>query len=575
MKIFKTAPQQGDIYSHEAPTAKVLLGLTWFFILISAATVTAAWSVYLQDLTASLGGLKWPLLITWGLIFVLPIEVMIFELSKYFWRSIIKGYWKGIHAFQFVVATILLLLGLAYSGFMSQTATKSAMVEAAPEQRTINTAELDQAYRQQTHSAASQFSENADATEKRYAAMEKAAAKEYGAKIDGLQSEYARYEAKGSKYRYRVTQLSREIAAAETAKAKKLSDLAVAKSEEIAGFQAAKLSAENEAAKLRTTNLSILEAAGAGSNAAKAKFSRVFSTLISIVAAVAVLFVFFLACFIELFYHRTGIKRVVVAENEDVSGSVILDVVRFPFVATSRHLAAWIGRKYARLPDVTPPRAPDVIYDAAGIVAPVVAAVSQPQRMTKQPDIPPNLVPIANTAPPPFSRALANTEYTSPAKPVEPVAEEQKPEPAKPLSPFSLKDSKPGNDPAKSEPAKEKKLSAEVEARIIAAFKNPVRLAGFYEVIGFSPAEFGTAFDYLEKLKKTARNSATAANNPKGTDGTRAANQKRLTYVRAELGRMSVGIIPGDAGPGSIKFSWLNEAEMKSWVEKIGQGAIA
>lgn len=569
MKIFKTAPNQNDVYSHEAPTAKVLMGLTWFFILISAATVTAAWSVYLQDLTGQLGGWKWPVLIVWGLIFVLPIEVMIFELSKYFWRSIIKGYWKGIHAFQFVVATILLLLGLAYSGFMSQTATKSAMVEAAPEQRTINTEELDRAYRQQVGDAASQYSDNADATEKRYSAQEKAVTRKYGTRLDSLQTEYAFYDAKGQKFAWKVRQISRAIQAAESAKSKELAALAMAKAGEIADFQAAKLSAENEAAKLRTTNLSILEAAGSGSNAAKAKFSRVFSTLISIVAAVAVLFVFFLACFIELFYHRTGIKRVVVAENEDVSGSVILDVIRFPFVATSRHLAAWIGRKYARLPDVTPPRAPDVIYDAAGMSAPVVVAASQSQRMTKQPDIPPNLVPIAYSGPPVYT-PLADTE-TPAAKTEEVPAKPLSEDTAKGLSPFSLKDSKPLND-APAKPAKG--IPAEIEARIIAAFKTPVGLAGFYEVIGFSPAEYSTAFDYLEKLKKTARNSATAANNPKGTDSTRSANTKRLTYVQAELGRMSVGIVPGDAGPGSIKFSWLNEAETKLWAEKIGRGYI-
>ncbi len=58
MKILKTVPQNGDIYSHEAPTAKVLIGLTWFFLLISAVTVTAAWEVFLQDKLAGLGGWK-------------------------------------------------------------------------------------------------------------------------------------------------------------------------------------------------------------------------------------------------------------------------------------------------------------------------------------------------------------------------------------------------------------------------------------------------------------------------------------------------------------------------------------
>jgi hypothetical protein len=104
---------------------------------------------------------------------------------------------------------------------------------------------------------------------------------------------------------------------------------------------------------------------------------------------------------------------------------------------------------------------------------------------------------------------------------------------------------------------------------IKAAFKNPVKVPGYYEAIGFSPEDFSTAFDYLERLKKTARNCSVAANKPGGKEVTRKANARRLAFVQAELGRMSVGIVPGDAGPGSIKFTWLNAAERAEWVAKI------
>lgn len=109
---------------------------------------------------------------------------------------------------------------------------------------------------------------------------------------------------------------------------------------------------------------------------------------------------------------------------------------------------------------------------------------------------------------------------------------------------------------------------------IKSAFRLPVDIPGYYEAIGFSPEDFPTAFDYLSRLKKTARNCAVAADKPGGKEVTRIANARRLAYIQAELGRMSVGIVPGDAGPLSIKFIWLNAAERAEWVAKIQTSRI-
>lgn len=582
MKIFKTAPQQGDIYSHEAPTARLLMRMTWFFIFVSAGTAAAAWNVFLTDTLAPLGGWKWLVIVAFGLFVCLPVDIMIFELSSYFWRALIKGYYKGDHRGQFITASILLLAVIVYSGVISQKGTRSAMAEGAPKEKQVNTEEADQTYKQALNLAANQFSQNEVEVDKRFAEQEKAVSRKYAVMLDGLQSEYALAEKKYSPASKRLNAISKKMQAAQTAKADELSALATAKANEMKGYQSAKLAAENTAAGVWETNIKILTDTGTGSNANKRKLSTIFSTVFSAAAGLSVLFVVLLARFIELFYHRTGITRVALVENADINGGVIADVIRFPLVWANRKLSVWVQRKYNALPDMIAPRPMDPVYDPTGMEVPIItmatdaplppvvtAASGQQSRMTKQPDTPPNLIPIANTEP--MNRSLAGTEYASLTKSAKPIIEEQKPDADKLLSPFSLKDSKPLND-APAKPAKG--IPAEIEARIIAAFKTPVGLAGFYEVIGFSPAEYSTAFDYLEKLKKTARNSATAANNPKGTDSTRAANTKRLAYVRAELGRMSVGIMPGDAGPGSIKFSWLNEAETRLWAEKIGRGYI-
>jgi len=576
MKIFKTAPEQGDIYSHEGPTAKVLIGLTWFFVLISATTVTMAWNTYLQDFLGPMGRWRWVALITWGLIFVLPIEIMIFELSKYFWRSLIKGYHKGIHRGQFITATVLLVLGLAYSGYMSQRATKAAMVEAAPDIKTINTEQIDRDYRSQTRAAADTYNENADAVDGRYAALEKSTSRKHDAKIDALQKEYEILDARNNPANAkRLNSLSRQILAAEKAKADELANLATAKSGELSDLAAKKIEAEGSAAKLRETNLAILTEKGTGDNAAKSNFTRIFSNLIAFVAAAAVLFVFLLARFIELFYHRTGIRRVVIAENEDVSGSVLLDVIRFPFVAVSRHLATWIGRQYDRLPRPTPPRAPEIVYDANGMAAPVVAipATSTPPLPKNAPANPPHVpngvIPIA------FSRTV-----DPPAKPAEmpsakPAKEETTPPPAekkdlaKTPEPVSLTSAKPLSRPAKLEAAKSAKgMPEELEDIIKAAFKNPVTdPANFYDAMKVWPAGYTNAFDYIEKLKKTARNACTAIHNKKAVEETKQANVMRLAYLEAELCRLSVAVIRVEE---LLQFRWiLSQSERDGWKSKI------
>lgn len=557
MKVLKTVPKNSDIFSHEAPTAKVLIGLTWFFVAISAVSVTAAWNVFLDDVLKPFGWWRWPALVAWGLIFVLPIEVMIFELSKYFWRSIIKGYHKGTHSGQFITASILLLFGLVYSGFMSQKATKAAMVNAAPKQAQVDTKEIDETYRQQVRDARLEYSENAATVAERYASLEKAVSRKYGARLDSLQNEYAYWDKKGAtKFAYKLNTITRAISAAQTAKAKEIAELATAKSGELAKLQEAKGAAEKTAAEIRETNLGILTTTTTTGNEDVSQFAWIFSTLVSVVAALAVLFVFLLARFIELFYDRTGVQRIVFTENEDVSGGVLLDIIRFPFVYVTRHASAWIQERYAALPAPTPPRPPEVVYDPSGMTTPVVNAVSS-QPVAASP-APVNTM----TAPPPAPPALVPTPVSTPSPGIAGAAPPPPP-PATSSGPssFSLK----GSTGSKVSAA----IPAEIEDTIKAAFKNPITVPGYYEAIGFSPAEFSTAFDYLEKLKKTARNCSVAASKPGGKEATRKANQRRLGFVQAELGRMSVGVVPGDAGPGSIKFTWLNSVERAAWVAKI------
>lgn len=589
MKVFKSVPQQGEVFSHEAPTARILSSLTVFFLLISAVSVTAAWSVFLEDLLKPLGLFRWVVLLVWGLIFVLPVEVMIFELSKYFWRSIVKGYTKGEHGGQFWTATVLLLLGLAYSGFMSQKATRSAMLNAAPKASQIETGDIYTEYDAKVRRASLDYSENVEAVDRRFSELEKAVSRKYDARVDSLQGEYAIWSAKGPRYQRRVDNISRQIAAANLAKSGELQNLAVTKSGEEAEFLAAKTEAEKQAAKVRDANLEIATSKTTGANADTASFAKIFSGIVSLVAAFAVFFVFILARFLELFYHRTKVERVVILENADIFGGAVIDAIRFPFVWVNRKLAVWVAEKYKALPDSPQPVPPEVVYDPTGAVVHVRPAFTLSQGGAPQAQAGPASVPPVTAQPPvapPLSpqpvqtvnkNALVNPVQVTTFLPVSnpqplnidpPVsaplpAKNPLPDPGlSALDSFSLKGSKPGE----GEPAKvSKAIPPDLEDLIKAAFKNPVPVPGFYAAMGISPSEFSTAFDYIEKLKKTARNAQTAINKPGGKESTREANRRRFALVEAELGRLYVGIVPGDSGPGSIKFTWLSPASQADW----------
>jgi hypothetical protein len=395
MKTLKTAPKDQDIFTHEGPTARVLSGLTWFFVLISTVTVTAAWYIFLEDHIATLGAWKWPAIAIMGACFAFPVEVMIFELSKYFWRSQIKGYHRGRHQGQFITASVLLFLGLTYSVFMSQKATRSAMIEAAPAARQIDTRNIDTEYRNALRLAGETFGDNAETIEKRFAETAKSVSLKYETKIDSLAKEYEIWSAKGDRYRRKVDNISRAMLAFQSMKAGELAELAKQKAAQTETIQAAKQEAETKAADLRNRNTDIAATETIAGNAGRNKFAQVFGVIVSTVAAMAVLFVFLLARFLELFYERAGVKRVVFLDNTDMNDSVFLEALRYPAVYVSRHLGAWVQRRYQALPKPLPPLRPDTVYDPEGVKQEVVKQEEARRPTVSRHDTPPNLVPVS------------------------------------------------------------------------------------------------------------------------------------------------------------------------------------
>lgn len=559
MKTYKTIPTGGEIFNHESGIAKLMLGISWFFVFVSAGTVTSAWTTFLEKPLAKTG--DWAYLVI-ALVFVVVclVEIFIFELSKYFHRSIIYGYHKGEHFGQFATATLLLALLLSYSFYMSQKATKLAMISASKGYEIVDTKEIDQEYDQKIRTNALALSNDLDAVDSKFSDTERAISRKYTAIADSLQVEYQRYEARGAeKYRTKLTILSRGIAKAETDKQRELAAVSALKSQEISRLQDRKFSQDSLAGAVKENNLAVLLKGNLKDNEDLTKLEKVFSSIISIVAAMSVIFVFILARFVELFYKRAGIKRSVFLENWDLrSDSPLLALLKFPFVAVSRVLSVKVASWYDALPNPPAPPNPEQIYDIS---------VETQAILNKQGGVLGNYVPgsTRQVSPVPLSKMIP-TPASAPSP--------------KSVDTGSLKDStfldalhrasktylssggdseeKPGDSKASNEISKPASMPEGLEAEIVRRFQASPKESPVYELIRANPADYSVAFSYIEKLKKTARNCLAGSLKPGGKESTRENNRKRLDATVKELERLLVqSILKGT----SITFEWMDLPE--------------
>lgn len=546
METYKSAPTDQGLYAHEAGTAKLMTAIAWVAVVASAVSVTAAWNIFLEDALAQLGGWKWPIIVAIGLCFSLPFEILIFNLSRYFWRSYLHGYHRGPHAGQFITASVILFALLGYSMYMSQKATKMAMVSASSPFALMDTREIDATYNTAIRNNAMQYADESDAIEGRIDAEIKAVSREFETRLDSLQNEYAHYSAlvaKGKKYGPRVTAISRQMANAESEKSRRVSALEAQKSGELAQAQAAKKSLDAQAAKTRETNMLILEEGTAKENKDLSKFQKVFSNVISVVFGIAVFIVFIMSRFLESFYKRTGMKSAVFLENWDLrSGSAIIDLIRYPYVAFTRRMSVKVASWYSKLPAPPAPPKPQDIWDPATLSQTFIpvggGAPAGSQSYTPGSTAP--AAPMTGIGGPPATipSPAGGTQTAPPPGPGIPGISPPASAPSSGSKPFSLKDSK---------------VPAEIVALIDAEFKASPDNPELYELIRLNPKDYTVAFDYIWWLKKNARNSLVAALKTTGKEATRLNNRARLKAMVQELARLYVGanFVDGDQKWGS------------------------
>ena len=556
MEVYKSVPTDSEVFTHEAEMVKLFNTLSWVFIAVSAIFITSSWNIYLDETLDKIGWLRWPAVIILGAAVCLPIEILIFRLSKYFWRSIIKKYTSGAHLGQFVTATVLLILLLAYSFYMSQKGTKIAMDNGGKSFKLVDTKEVDATYNASIRANAMKYADEANAIDSRIDGESKTVSGKYEAVLDSLTKEYEYYSAlvaKGRKYGPKLTTISRQMSNAESEKQRQLAALASEKNSALDNAQQAKTKSDALAAKIREENTAILTTGTGTDNTNIALFKKIFSRFISTVAGMLTFFIFVMARFIESFYVRSGMKHTVFLDNWDLrTGSAILDFLKYPFIAATRRLSEKTARWYAALPAPPPPPNPQAIYNPATMTQPILAVTGGSQGAPYKPGS------SAPAGPPPTATIPASFSASS----------QPSPSPGHGSSgsdPFSLKDSKNSAGGDSTGP----KAPADIVDLINAEFKNSPNDPAFYDMIRLNPANFMIAFEYIYRLKKNARNCLSAQLKITGKQETRDRNKERLDGMLRELARLYVGAEFVENG-GSLTYHWLTKEERDSAVAQYG-----
>ncbi|HPR90339.1 MAG TPA: hypothetical protein PLD93_02775 [Synergistaceae bacterium] len=398
----------------------------------------------------------------------------------------------------------------------------------------MNTAQIEQDRAKALRQNSLDYAGKSGAIEEIYAPQEKAIKTKASATGDSLQAEIAHYEGleqrTGKKYTSTLQRLTRALNAVNQEEARQLSALAEAKTAELSKARQSQTQADSLANSVYATNLSILRQNTDSGNANRLNLSGTLGWIASLIAAFSIVFEFFLLRIVETFYVNVGIKRRVIWENPEFTGNWIGRFLAFPLVAIHRHIAVRTAKMYEALPSLPAPNKPEDIYDPSDRRQKVVDSTGAERFGGAR------AIDLGFDSPP--------LEAGSPSP--GPSVDE--------LEPFSLKESE--------TVAVKMRIPDELNAAILDAFNNPPDDPEHFEALRIHPRDFSTVSEYMEKVKKNARNCLKGSRKNKTEEG-RQENAARFSHYAAELTRMYVRFVTEGA---TLKFTgWLSENERERW----------
>ena len=359
MKILVSPPKNKNLCHHEAQTARkagyIISGLQ----LLSGTTALIGIRLYFSDWLDEMSIImQYVVMAVIAFVLVAPGEMGIRETWAYLFRAVLNRYNKGLNLFSLILMGFVALFLTSYSFYLSQHATKSSMQRAAPKVELADTKDISQSYNQEVKRISQDYSTQKNDINQRYQGLITAENTYYDNQIQGNEAEIDELRRKGwatgQRYTSKINALEKKNRELETERAEKIKSLKEKENGELEAVTTWKRSAENEAKEEKQNTKADIQGRNREIVEENKAFAQMFSTLIARFAAWSVILVILFTGYLEIFYYKTGIKRVVQFRSTDFQAPVFLELMKFPYVYVSRYMTNYVRARYDKLPNIVP-----------------------------------------------------------------------------------------------------------------------------------------------------------------------------------------------------------------------------
>lgn len=374
MKILVSPPRNKQLFYHEAQTARKARYIISGLQLLSGTTALIGIRLYFSDWLNDLNPvMQYVVMGLIAFVLVAPGEMGIRETWAYLFRALLNRYNKGLNLFSLVLMGIVAIFLTSYSFYLSQNATRSSMQRAAPKVVLADTKAVSTSFNEELKRISRDYATQRDDINKRYNDLILAENDYYDNLIQVNEVEIDQLRRKGwstgTRYTTKINSLEKKNRELETRRAESIKGLKEKQNAELTAAATWKRSAETEAQEEKQASRDDIQSRNQEIVDENRAFAQMFSTLIARFAAWSVILVILFTGYLEIFYYKTGIKRVVQFRSTDFQAPVFLELLVFPYVYFSRHLTNFVRSRYDKLPRLVPAPGTEDLGDLAAAVA--------------------------------------------------------------------------------------------------------------------------------------------------------------------------------------------------------------
>lgn len=359
MKILVSPPKNKNLFYHEAQTARKARYIISGLQLLSGATALIGIRLYFSDWLDDMNPvMQYVVMALIAFVLIAPGEMGIRETWAYLFRALLNRYNTGLNFFSLLLMGVVAIFLTSYSFYLSQHATKSSMQRAAPKVALTDTKEVSTSFNLEVKRISKDYTTQRDDINKRYRDLIMAENDYYDNMIQSNEAEIEQLRRKGwatgQRYTTMINSLEKKNRELETKRAENIKGLKEKQNAELTAVEAWKRTAESGAQEEKQSTKENIQNRNQEIVDENRAFAQMFSTLIARFAAWSVILVILFTGYLEIFYYKTGIKRVVQFRSTDFQAPVFLELLVFPYVYFSRYLTNFVRSKYDKLPKVVP-----------------------------------------------------------------------------------------------------------------------------------------------------------------------------------------------------------------------------